>query len=66
LAYLARIWTAATNAALAAVLGVSRAESVPNFTRRFAAWSPTDATVREQLRGLEDELDESGSSGITR
>jgi len=37
LAYLARSRTAATNAELAAVLGLSRAESVPNLTRRFAA-----------------------------
>jgi len=65
LAYLARSRTAATNAELAAVLGVSRAESVPNLTRRFAAWLATDARVRERLRGLEEELDESGPSGIT-
>ena len=65
LAYLARSRTAATNAELAEVLGVSRAESVPNLTRRFAAWLATDARVREQLRGLEEELDESGPSGIT-
>src|ERR1017187_10738663 len=55
LAYLARRRTAATNAELAAVLGVSRAESVPNLTRRFGAWLETDARVREQLRGLEEE-----------
>ena len=61
---LARSWTAATDAALAAPLGVSRAESVPNLTRPYAAWSATDARVREQLVGLE-ELDESGASGIT-
>jgi len=65
LAYLARRRTAATNAELAAVLGLSRAESVPNLTRRFAAWLTTDARVREQLRGLEEQLDESGPSGIT-
>jgi len=65
LAYLARRRTAATNAELAAVLGLSRAESVPNLTRRYAAWLTTDASVREQLRGLEEPLVESGPSGIT-
>jgi hypothetical protein len=62
LADLARSRTAATHAERAAVLGVSRAESVPNLTRRFAAWLATDARVREQLRCLEEELDESGPS----
>jgi len=65
LAYLARSRTAATNAELAAMLGVSRAKSVPNVTRRYAAWLATDAKVREQLRGLDEELDQSGQSGIT-
>jgi hypothetical protein len=48
--------TAVTNAALVTELGLSRAESVPNLTRRFAAWLATDATVRERLTGLEREL----------
>jgi len=65
LAYLARSRTAATNGELAPVLGLSRAESVPNLTRRFAVWLTTDASVREQLRGLEEQLDESGPSGTT-
>ena len=65
LAYLAPSRTAATNAGSAAVPGLSRAESVPNLTRRFAAWLTTDARVRERLRGLEEQLDESGPSGIT-
>jgi putative transposase len=65
LAYLARSRTAATNAELAVVLGVSRAESVPNLTRRFAAWLATDARVRQRLRGLEEELDGSGPSALT-
>ncbi len=65
LAYLARSRTAATNAELATVLGVSRAESVPNLTRRFAGWLATDASVRQQLRRLEEELDQSGPSEIT-
>ena len=53
---------AATNAELAAVLGVSRAESVPNLTRRFAAWLETDPRIRPQLRGLEKESDKSRPS----
>jgi hypothetical protein len=60
LAYLARSRTMATNAELATLLGLSRAESVPNLTRRLAAWLASDGKVRKQLRGLEEELDESG------
>jgi putative transposase len=58
LAYLARTRTVATNAELAATLGVSRAESVPNLTRRFSGWLETDATVRKQLKCLEEQLSE--------
>jgi hypothetical protein len=65
LAYLARSRTVGTNAELAGVLGLSRSESVPNLTRRFAAWLKSDRRVREQLRRLEAELDESGPSGLT-
>ena len=65
LAYLARSRTVATNAELAPMLGVSRAESVPNLTRRFAAWLATDARVRKQLRHLEKRLNEPGTSEIT-
>jgi putative transposase len=53
LVYLARGHTLATNAELAAVLGLSRAESVPNLTRRFGDWLSTDAKIRKQLRDLE-------------
>jgi len=49
LAYLARRFTTVTNAGLVPELGVSRAESVPNLTRRFAAWLATDAKVRKRL-----------------
>jgi hypothetical protein len=56
LAYLARSRTTATNAGLTAELGMPRAESVPNLTRRFAAWLATDANARERLRCLEREL----------
>jgi len=57
MAYLARRHTTATNGELAAMLGVSRAESVPNLTRRFASWLSNDPQTRKQLRRLEDELD---------
>ncbi len=57
LAYLARRCTAATNAELMGVLGVSRPESVPNLTRRYASWLSSDADVRRDYRRLEDELD---------
>ena len=39
----------ATNAELAPLLGVTRAESVPNLTRRFGILLATDATGRKQL-----------------
>jgi len=53
LVYLARNHTMATNAELAAVLGLSRAENVPNLTRRFADWLATDAKTRKTLGVLE-------------
>ena len=56
MAYLARRHTVATNGELAEILGVSRAESVPNLTRRFEAWLAGNSRVRKQLKRLEDEL----------
>ena len=56
MAYLARRHTAATNGELTEILGVSRAESVPNLTRRFETWLLNESRVREQLGRLEDEL----------
>jgi chromosomal replication initiation ATPase DnaA len=56
LAYLARRFTTVTYARLGADLGVSRSESVPNLTRRFAASLATDSKVRKRLRSLEREL----------
>jgi hypothetical protein len=56
LAYLARRHTAATNAELADVLGVSRPDSVPNLTRRFAGWLAQREAVRQRLRQLDEEL----------
>jgi len=58
LAYLARRRTAATNTELADLLGLSRAESVPNLTRRFRAWVSADPAVRRQLRRLDEMLDQ--------
>jgi hypothetical protein len=57
LAYVARRRTTATHAELMGWLGVSRPESVPNLTRRFATWLRSDVRVREQLRRIEDQLD---------
>jgi hypothetical protein len=50
-AHAARSRTMATNAELATTLGLSRAECVPNLTRRFAASLATDARVRDPLDG---------------
>jgi putative transposase len=56
LAYLARRHTVATNASLAEVLGVSRPDSVPNLTRRFARWLTEQDEVRQRHKLLEDQL----------
>ena len=60
LAYLARSRTTATNTELATVLGLSRAESTPNLTRRFGAWLASDAKLRRKLKNLNERLDEPG------
>jgi REP element-mobilizing transposase RayT len=57
LAYLARRRTTATNAELMRELGVSRPESVPNLTRRFAGLLAADAEVRRRYEALEASLD---------
>jgi putative transposase len=62
LAYVARARTAATNAELAPILGLSRPESVPNLTRSFSKRLTTDGRVRRDLRSLDRALDEIGSS----
>jgi hypothetical protein len=54
----ARRRTMATYTERAGLLGLSRAESVPNLTRRFGAWLATDAKLRRQLRSIEEELDQ--------
>jgi REP element-mobilizing transposase RayT len=65
MAYVARRHTAATNADLTELLGVSRAESVPNLTRRYDAWLSSDAAVRRQLRRLEERLTAEPRDGKT-
>jgi hypothetical protein len=65
LAYLARLRTTATNAELAAMLGLSRAESVGNLTKRFKASLTTRAAFREQLNVIQSELDRIGSLSET-
>jgi hypothetical protein len=57
LVYLTRNHTMANNAELAAVLGLSRAESVPNPSRRVSEWLATDARTRKKLGALEEELE---------
>ena len=48
--------TSATNGDLVEILGVSRAGSVPNLTRRFERWLSTDRRVRKELERLEHKL----------
>ena len=54
--------TAATNAELTAILGVSRTESVPNLTRRFQAWLSGDSHVRKTLKRLDGALSSAADS----
>jgi hypothetical protein len=56
-AFLARRHTVATHAELARVLGVSRPDSVPNFTRRFSNWLRERREVRRRLQALEEQLE---------
>jgi hypothetical protein len=56
LVYLARQYTVSTNAELVPVLGVSRPESIPNFTRRFQQRFQSNTEVSGQLRQLEQIL----------
>jgi hypothetical protein len=58
LAHLARQYSQATNAELAVVLGLGRAESVPNLTKRLANWVSKDRKALEELGQLEQELSE--------
>jgi hypothetical protein len=55
--YLARQHTAATNAELVPLLGLSRPESVPNLSRRYASRLRTSAQTRKELRDLKEALE---------
>ena len=61
-AYVARQRTTATHTELIKWLGVSRPESVPNLTNRYAASLPADVQVRAQLQRIDEELDRLGIS----
>jgi hypothetical protein len=54
-----------TNAELAVILGLSRAERAPNLTRRFTASLAADAKVRGQLKHLDEQLDVYGPAELT-
>jgi hypothetical protein len=56
IAYLARRPTAATNGELTKIVGMSRAESVPNLTGRFETWLLNESRVCKQLGRLRNEL----------
>ena len=58
LAYLEQSRATANSAELATPLGLSRAECVPNLTRRFGTRLATDAKVCTQLKCLEEKFDE--------
>ena len=53
LAYLAKHLTESTRAELVPILGLSRPESVPNLSSRFANLLRTQASVRRDLKALE-------------
>jgi hypothetical protein len=65
LAYLARSRTMSTNADLAVILRLPRADCVPNLTRRFTASLAADAKVRRELKFLEEQLDVYGPAELT-
>ncbi len=65
LAYLAQRHTGATNASLASLLGVSRPDSVPNLTRRFARWLAESDEVASRFRRLEEQLRHDSASAET-
>ena len=55
-AYLARRWTDVTLGELARDLGLSRADSVPNLTRRVEREREASARLRTDLNAIEDLL----------
>jgi len=62
-AYLARRCTDATLRDVAADLGLSRADSVPNLTRRVERELPSSTTLRADLRAIEDLLEKTKNKG---
>ena len=56
LAYLAKHHTESTRAELVPILGLSRPESVPNLSARFALLLDGDGRARRDLRALEFDL----------
>ena len=56
LAYLAKHHTEATRAELVPILGLSRPESVPNLSARFAALLQSESNARRDLMALERAL----------
>ena len=62
LAYLAKHHTEATRAELVPILGLSRPESVPNLSARFAALLQSESNARRDLLALERALGLSGEN----
>ena len=62
LAYLAKHHTEATRAELVPILGLSRPESVPNLSARFAALLQSESNARRDLMALERALGLSGEN----
>ena len=62
LAYLAKHHTEATRAELVPILGLSRPESVPNLSARFAALLQSESNTRRDLLALERALGLSGEN----
>ena len=62
LAYLAKHHTEATRADLVPILGLSRPESVPNLSARFAALLQSESNARRDLMALERALGLSGEN----
>ena len=62
LAYLAKHHTEATRAELVPILGLSRPESVPNLSARFAALLQSESNARRDLLELERALGLSGEN----
>ena len=64
LAYLAKHHTESTRAELVPILGLSRPESVPNLSARFAALLQSESNARRDLMALERALGLSGENSM--